>query len=193
MTQTPAQAGLVSGYRLVVPDGWFGIDLDPAWRERAVTALARRQFAGLDHAPHLRAQARDDLLARAADAYAAGGLEMFLSLEQIGGVPLPASLVIFVVPPPEGTRQSAASLATTLGGGGRQVSVVDLPAGRSVRSLQRGEPGNPDTASCGLEVFVPVPGGGGWLLLSFATPPGPLAMAMTQLFDAVCTTLRWEY
>lgn len=119
---------------------------------------------------------------------------MFLSLEQIVGIPLPASLVIFAVPPPEGTQQTAASLAALLGGG-RQVTVVDLPAGRSVRSVQRGRPygpSHPDAASCSLEVFVPVPGGGGWLLLSFATPFGPLAAAMTQLFDAICTTLRWE-
>jgi hypothetical protein len=193
--QPRAQVVPVSGYRLVVPDGWFAIDLDPAWRERAVAALARRQFAGLDNAPHLRVQARDDLLTRAADAYAAGGLEMFLSLEQIAGIPLPASLVIFAVPPPEGSQQTAASLAAVLGGSGRQVTVVDLPAGRSVRSVQRDGPdgtSHSDAASCSLEVFVPVPGGGGWLLLSFATPFGPLAVAMTRLFDAICTTLRWE-
>jgi hypothetical protein len=39
---------------------------------------------------------------------------------------------------------------------------------------------------------VPVPRGGGWLLLSFSAPLGPLAPAMTRLFDAICSTLRWD-
>ena len=39
---------------------------------------------------------------------------------------------------------------------------------------------------------MPVPHNGEWLLLSFATPVGPLVPALTKLFDAICTTLRWD-
>jgi hypothetical protein len=88
------QDGSVSGYRLVVPDGWFAVDLEPGPRERSVAALVKRQFAGTDNAPHLKAQARQQLLAQTQTAQAAGGLEMFLSLQQVAGVPLAASLVI---------------------------------------------------------------------------------------------------
>jgi len=88
-----------SGYRLVVPDGWFAIDLEPGRRERSVAALVKRQFAGIDNAPHLKAQAREQLLAQTLAAQAAGGLEMFLSLDPVAGIPLAASLVIFLVPP----------------------------------------------------------------------------------------------
>jgi hypothetical protein len=49
-----------------------------------------------------------------------------------------------------------------------------------------------ESASATLEVFVPVPGGGAWLLLSFSAPLGPLVPALTKLFDAICTTLRWD-
>ena len=188
---TGHQESTVSGYRLVVPDGWFAVDLEPGRMERSVAALVKRQFAGIDNAPHLRAQARQQLLAQTQAAQAAGGLEMFLSLQQVAGVPIAASLVIFLVPPPGPHGVAAADLARSLTGGERRVAVVDLPAGQAVRALGRLSP--PDgQESATLEVFVPVPHNGGWLLLSFATPLGPLVPALTKLFDAICTTLRWD-
>jgi hypothetical protein len=188
---TGHQESTVSGYRLVVPDGWFAVDLEPGRMERSVAALVKRQFAGIDNAPHLRAQARQQLLAQTQAAQAAGGLEMFLSLQQVAGVPIAASLVIFLVPPPGPHGVAAADLARSLTGGERRVAVVDLPAGQAVRALGRLSP--PDgQESATLEVFVPVPHNGGWLLLSFAAPLGPLVPALTKLFDAICTTLRWD-
>jgi hypothetical protein len=182
---------MVSGYRLVVPDGWFAVDLEPGRRERSVAALVKRQFAGIDNAPHLKEQARQELLVQTGAAQAAGGLEMFLSLQQVAGVPLAASLVIFLVPPPGAQVATVQELAGSLAGAERQAVVVDLPAGQAVRVL--GHNSSPDeSASATLEVFVPVPHGGEWLLLSFATPLGPLAPALTKLFDAICMTLRWD-
>jgi hypothetical protein len=186
-----APDGDVSGYRLVVPDGWFPVDLEPGRMERSVAALVKRQFAGIDNAPHLKAQARQQLLAQAEAAQAAGGLEMFLSLQQVAGVPLPASLVIFLVPPPGPQAVTAQELARSLAGDERRATVVILPAGQAVRvPVRPSSPGEPESAT--LEVFVPVPHNGEWLLLSFATPLGPLAPALTKLFDAICTTLRWD-
>ena len=184
--------GPISGYRLVLPNGWFAVDLEPGLMERSVAALVKRQFAGTDNAPHLKAQARQQLLAQTQAAQAAGGLEMFLSLQQVAGVPLAASLVIFLVPPPGTEAVTAADLARSLARDERRVTVADLPAGQAVRVLRRtGTEDGPATAT--LEVFVPVPHNGEWLLLSFATPLGPLAPALTKLFDAICTTLRWDH
>jgi hypothetical protein len=186
------QESAVSGYRIVAPDGWFAVDLEPGRMERSVAALVKRQFAGIDNAPLLKAQARQQLLAQTQAAQAAGGLEMFLSLQQVAGVPIAASLVIFLVPTP-GQVVTAADLARSLDTGDeRRVTVVDLPVGQAVRVFRR--TGTEDgSASATLEVFVPVPHNGEWLLLSFATPLGPLAPALTKLFDAICTTLRWDY
>jgi hypothetical protein len=198
-----------AAYRLVVPDGWFVIDLEPGRRERSIAALVERQFAGIDNVPHLKAQARQETLAKAESAYSAGGVEMFLSLQQIAGIPVAASLVIFLVPPPATGAVTAEELAATLAGDEGQVSVVDLPAGTSVRLLRRagsdgldgfdgsaGRDGSAafdrDAASATLEVFAPVPDSGWWLLLSFAAPIGPLAPALTKLFDAISMTLRWD-
>jgi hypothetical protein len=191
-TQLAAQArgGPAAGYRLVIPGGWFAVDLNPGRRERAVAALVERQFAALDNAPHLKAQARQELLARAQAGYETGGLEMFLSTQQVAGIPLAASLVIFLVPPPASGAVTAEALAGSLAGEERQVKVADLPAGTAVRVLRRTESADGTTAT--LEVFVPVPRGGGWLLLAFSAPLGPLAPAMTRLFDAIAATLRWD-
>lgn len=180
-----------ASYRLVVPEQWFMIDLEPGRRERPVAALIERQFAGIDNAPHLKAQARQETLDKAEAAYAAGGLEMFMSLQQIAGIPIAASLVTFAVPPPTTGALAAEDLAATLAGEERQVTVVDLPAGRSVRVLRRDGSAD-EAASATLEVFAPVPGSGSWLLLSFAAPIGPLVPALTKLFDAICMTLRWN-
>lgn len=81
--------------------------------------------------------------------------------------------------------------AIGLAGGDRDVTLVDLSAGRSVRV--RRYSGSPDAPESMLqEVFVPVPGSGRWLLLAFAAPFGPLVQALTKLFDAICATLRWD-
>ncbi|MGH3249825.1 MAG: hypothetical protein ACRDOI_26995, partial [Trebonia sp.] len=124
-------------------------------------------------------------------AHGAGGLEMFLSLQHVAGVPLPASLAIFLVPPDDTRAVAADRLAQALDGEDRQITLIDLPAGRAVRVLRSsGSADEPESTI--QEVFVPVPGGGWWLLLTFATPLGPLVPAMTKLFDAICTTLRWD-
>jgi hypothetical protein len=181
----------VSGYRLVVPADWHAVDLDPAGRQQSVAALVNRQFAGADNAPHLKAQAKRELLARAVATRAAGGVELYLSLQQISGVPVPASLAIFLVPPDNGRTVTADQFAQILANDDRQVTLVDLPAGRSVRVLRSGSTAEAQGSAI-HEVFVPVPDNGHWLLLAFATPIGPLARPLSGLFDAIAATLRWD-
>jgi len=181
----------VTGYRLVVPADWHGINLEPARREQSVSALVGRQFAGADNAPHLKAQAKRALLARAAATHEAGGTELFLSMQRVAGVPIPASLAIFLLPPDDGRTVAANQLAQVLAGPERQVTILDLPAGQSVRVLRSHAPADePDSAI--QEVFVPVPDSAWWLLLAFATSAGPLVRPLTSLFDAICATLRWD-
>jgi hypothetical protein len=207
----------VTGYTLVVPDGWFSVKLEAGRLERAVARLVDRQFAGVDNAPHLKAQARQELVARGEAARKSGGVETFLSLMQVGGLPIAASLTTYLVPAAAG-QVGPDDLVGALARDGGEVTVVDLPAGRAVRILRDSAPpadwtvaaqratsgwdapgpaGAQDLAqalaSREVQVFVPVPGGGGaWLLLAFAAPLGPLAPAMSKLFDAISQTLRWS-
>ena len=181
----------VSGYRLVVPADWHGIDLDPDDRGRSVAALIDRQFAGTYSAPRLKSEARRELLARAAAAHAAGGVELYLSLQRISGIPVPASLAIFLLPPDDDRAIAAGRLAQVLSVAEQQVSVVDLPAGQAVRMLHSQATAG-KRGSAIHEIFVPVPDSGWWLLLAFATPIGPLSRPLSSLFDAIATTLRWD-
>jgi hypothetical protein len=185
-------------YRLLVPDGWFRISLEPGDREQAITALVGRQFRGMDNVPHLKEQARRSLRRAADGAYANGGIEMYVSLQAVAGIPLSASLVITLTPP-HNDQQAAVTperLASSLTGDGREVTIVDLHAGPAVRVLWQENLGTTaggpaDHPSTSLDVHVPVPESTSYLILSFRTPLTALAGPMTGLFDSIASTLRW--
>lgn len=189
------QEGLPSApawYRLLVPEGWWAIDLDPARAEANVTALVDRQWRGIDDAPHLKAEARASLLRQAEDAADAGGLQLYLSVGTLGGIPLSASLLVSAVP--LASADELAELAELGRTRGRDVTQVDLPAGPGLRTLWRQPPGDDDPSglvtTC-LDVHLTVPGAPLVLVLQFRTPMEPLADALVEVFDAVAGTLRW--
>lgn len=180
-------------YQILVPDGWFRISLGGADRYKAITTLVNRQFRGIDTVPDLKKETRQALRRTADSAYASGGIEMYVSLQTAGGFPLPASLVVMLTPPHENPVAivTPQRLAGTLASPGRDVSVTDLPAGTAVRVRHRDtlNGGNPGPAQ--LDIHVPVPGSGSYLILAFSTPLNPLADPMTELFDTIASTLRW--
>jgi hypothetical protein len=67
---------------------------------------------------------------------------------------------------------------------GGQVTLADLPVGRAIRVCRRAE-------AVILDLHVPVPDSGAYLILSFSTPLNVLADAMIILFDSIASTLRW--
>lgn len=181
-----------TGYRLVLPEGWWAIDLDPARTEANVAALLEQQWRGVDDAPHLKAEARASLLRQARDAADAGGLQLFLSVGTVGGIPLSASLLVSSVP-----LASADELTVLAGAGrgqGRAVTQAGLPAGPALRSLWRQPPSDDDPSglvtTC-LDVHVAVPHAPRVLVLQFRTPVEPLAEVLLEVFDAITGTLRW--
>ena len=99
---SPIETAPPTDYRIAVPDGWERIVLEPAtWNDR-IAAIVERQFKGVDNAPHLKAQLRDQLRAQAEAGRANGGLELYLSLMQLGNVPLPGGLLVSLIPPQPG-------------------------------------------------------------------------------------------
>lgn len=175
-----------SDYQLTVPEGWARVDLQPGVREPALARLVDQQFCGLDNAQQLKRQVRDQFLRVAQYAYGNGGLELYVSLQTAAGLPLPASLVVTLSPPPdkETLRITPDRLAQALAADGGQVTVTELPAGPAVRVRRR-------TEATTLDVHVAVPESGAYLLLSFSTPLDALADAMVDLFDSIASTLRW--
>ncbi|WP_329471894.1 hypothetical protein OIE75_21925 [Streptomyces sp. NBC_01723] len=189
-------------YRLLLPDGWFRILLDPDMRNRSVDALVERQFHGIDNAPHLKEELRSDLQRRAAKAYRSGGIELYLSLQEAGPFTVPASLLVTLAPlrhaeplPPEDLARALAAEAEP--GETPEVSVEELAAGVAVRVRRRTQQPSADSdasaehASVSVEYHVPVPGTAAFLLLTFSTPLEPIADAMAGLFDAIAGSLTW--
>lgn len=186
-------------YQLLLPEGWFRITLEPTRRQASIDALVERQFKGLDDAPHLKWQAQDDLLKRAIEAERNGGIELYLSLQQAGGLTIPASLLVSLVPSSQHGGISVQELAEYLLGNApkeQQVATGKLPAGEAVRTRLRTVPpqedpsGNP-LPTTALDYYIRIPRSEAYLLLSFSTPLDPLADTLVELFDAVAGSLTW--
>jgi hypothetical protein len=185
-------------YLLVLPEDWLRIDLMPGGREPAIARLVDRQFRGIDNAPHLKRQARDSLLRTAQNAYGNGGIEMYVSLQTAAGFPLSASLVVTLVPPHqnEAVSVSLKRLARSLSENGAAVTITNFASGPAVRVQRRTQPSSESNSGyrsrvTSLDIHLPVPDSGAYLILSFSTPLAPLADAMVGLFDTIAGTLRW--
>ncbi|MFF5102117.1 hypothetical protein [Streptomyces sp. NPDC000134] len=194
-----------SDYRLLLPEGWFRVHIEPQQRVRSVEALVNRQFEGTDSAPHIKQRLRQELLTQAEAAYEEGGIELYISLQRAGALTVPASLLVSLVPPlPGGSVPTVSNLASRYSENvDADVSEVELPAGTALRVRRStGEPGHPapmGAAGSSAEALpsvtvsyqMPVPGTGGHLLLTFSSPLVRIADAMTELFDAVAGSLTW--
>lgn len=185
-TGTAAASGLPAGvprdYAITVPDSWALIPLRPVDREKAISALVRRRFAGPQGAPGVKAALRRHLTDLAEAAWQAGGIEFYLSLMTAGPLPVPASLLVTLVPPPPTGPLEVAAMALEARKHNRSVALVQAPAGTGVRA---------QASATDISFAFAVPGSGAWLLLAFSGPGGPLAPAMGGLFDAIAGTLRW--
>jgi hypothetical protein len=187
-----------SDYRLAVPDGWQRILLDPDRWSRRIDNLVADCFRGVDDQPHLRRQMADEMKDRAAAAHANGGVEMYLSLAEAGGVPLPAGLVVTVVAPEPGgpALPQLERIGVARGAEGADVSMVDLPAGPALRHHYRDLPRENDPTGnkmpvTHLDFELAIPNSPLHLLLSFSTSMDPLADVLVELFDTIASTLQW--
>jgi len=182
----PAPPGLPPGvprdYAITVPDTWVLIPLQPRCREKAVSALIRRQFAGITGAAGVRAALRRHLTDLTEAAWQTGGIEFYLSLMTVGPLPVQASLLVTLIPPPPPGPLPLEAVALDAKKRNRSVSFMRAPAGTGVRT---------QGSAADISFYFSVPGSGAWLLLAFSGPDGPLAPVMADLFDAIAATLRW--
>lgn len=187
-----------SDYRLAVPEGWERILLDPDHWGGRIDRLVARSFRGVDDQPHLRRQIAGEMKDRAAAAHANGGVEMYLSLADVGGVPVPAGLVVTVVAPEPGgpALPELEAIGVARGAEGADVRMVDLPAGPALRHRYRELPRENDPMGnklpvTHLDLEIAIPNSPLHLLLSFSTSMDPLADVLVELFDTIASTLQW--
>ena len=186
LLNAPPPVGLPHGtprdYAITVPDTWVLIPLEPGRRVKAISALIRRQFAGIPSSATARAALRRHFTDLAEAAWQTGGIELYLSLMTAGPLPIQASLLVTLIPPPPSGPLPVQAVALEAKKRNRSVSFVQAPAGTGVRT---------QGSATDISFYFAVPGSGAWLLLSFSAPQGPLAVVMADLFDAVAGTLRW--
>lgn len=192
----PATVAAPSDYRLMVPAGWTRIALDPEVWPRRIAALVEDRFRGVDNAPHLKAQMREEMAQRAKEAWAGGGVELYLASMVIAGVPVASSLLVTLLPyGPDANKQPLEEIALALAASGENVTMTQLPAGFALahRYATDPAPGSGSTYSdTHYDVTVDVPGTDSRLLLSFSTPVEPLADALVELFESIAYSLTWR-
>ncbi|MGW4908156.1 hypothetical protein [Streptomyces sp. NPDC004270] len=181
-------------FGLITPEDWYRIPLQPPdRREASVSALIRRQFAGVDDQPVLRRKTEEQLRGAAEAGAERGGLALYLSFLEAVGIPLSASLLVSHLHEKFDSLDAVAALS-----GSGEVEPVTLPAaGRAARLLRRER--TKESRRLGsefqdtiVEYFVPIPDRDEGLMLTFSTPLEPIADGMVELFDAVAATLRWR-
>jgi hypothetical protein len=192
---TPAKPGKPAPvFGLITPEDWYRIPLQPQdQRNASVSALIKRQFAGLDDQPVLRRKAEKDLLGVTEAGAERGGVVLYLSFLKAGGIPLSASLLVSRLYENFDGLDAVAALT-----GSGTVELVKLPAGGQAARRQRRQQ-TKESRRLGSEFedtivdyFVPVPDRDEVLMMTFSTPLEPIADAMVGLFDAVAGTLRWQ-
>jgi hypothetical protein len=198
-------------YHLLLPAGWARVQLDDRVDERVVTIaeVQVRDLRAQDREPARRALVRV-LRTAVREAADAGSTDLLLSLGAVNGVRVAASCLVTYLPA-RGLGLDA--VHTELAGEGGDVSIVAVAGARAVRRQVRRDVPYDEAGARALAVeagfaaddvarlrpgtvaevgyFVPLPGSGDLLAFTFSTPQPELADALTTLFDAIMSTMRW--
>jgi hypothetical protein len=198
-----APAPVVRDFTMLLPPGWARIPLDGRTPARVKALVSER----LSAAPAAQRQALRTALTREitdtlATAARHGGLDVFLSLDPVAGLPVPASALVTHLEARDDDPLAALFERLAAGGDGVEVLEIDVVEVAGAPAVRRRARRREEVAPAGdlpggvlhvtqLEYLVPVPGGGGALVLAFSTPIERLGPALVELFDVMATSLRW--
>ncbi|MFF7900281.1 hypothetical protein ACIP4X_10440 [Streptomyces sp. NPDC088817] len=138
---------------------------------------------------------------RVEDARKADGLDLYLPVELMHGISVPASILVSEtrLTGVEGLDPQEAALLMAGSEDGREVVDLDgAPAVRAERTAQPDPESGIEFPSRRVDYQVPVPGQPWrWLTVAFSTVgaedvDGELSLLLVDLFDAVMTTFRWR-
>ncbi|WP_282704216.1 hypothetical protein [Streptomyces sp. CC219B] len=191
-----------TSYSLVLPPGWRQIPLRHG-TESALKRILDQAFENLprDEVFTYRRGLEGNLWQRVREARKADGLDLYLPVELMHGISVPASILVSETRMPSAEDVDPAELALFMASSGDGREVVDLDGAAAVRA-ERTEQADPDRGvqfpSRRVDYQVPVPGQPSrWLTVAFSTVgaedvDGELSLLLVDLFDAVMTTFRWR-
>lgn len=196
-----APADVVRDFSMLLPPGWARLPLDSRVPLRARSLVAERVSAvPPQRREDLRARLTRELTAVLESAARQGGTDVLLSVDPVAGRPVPAScLVTHLEGEGRGVLDALVATLAARPDAVRELGTVQVAGKSAVRRLttrrervpaEAGAPGGVLTVTQ-LDYFVPLPGGGGLLVLTFSTPIEQLAPPLVALFDAMAGSLRW--
>ncbi|MCK6209433.1 hypothetical protein KZX45_02615 [Georgenia sp. EYE_87] len=197
-------SGHTTGFSIVVPPGWVRIPVGKGSRQ-AVTAVLDRTFAGIEdpRVAGLRRQLQTAITRQVRAAAAQSGVELYLPVERVHGVTVPASAIVSLprLEPAEDPADVLLAVVARRPG----AEVVEIGGAPAVRTLEHlagsgavgvGEEGAP--ARRQLTYYLAEAGAGArYAVVSASILEGPddggaaVADAVTELIDAMLTTFRW--
>ncbi|MFG3319886.1 hypothetical protein ACGF3J_17780 [Streptomyces sp. NPDC048171] len=197
-----------SGFNLVPPPGWDTIPLQSGTKD-AIQRIVRTSVSQLpagfpkDDIPKARMQLVKELKQAARKARDSNGLTLYLPVERMHGMLIPASFIASepLASPTGGTKPE--SVLVDLARGAEEASARELDGTAAVRTLRK-LPAAPDRGveapSWRVQYTVPIPHSSPakWLTFSFSTLVAPdmdteFTETLVELFDAVMTTFRWSH
>lgn len=198
MTETVTAHGGTArgGLGFVLPPDWRVLEVgDEDALRRQIHSLVLRQVGRREEDATARARLRRQLHDAAEQAARAGGVHMALSLMEVAGVPVPASLTTYHLDP------AVTSLSAVVEGAahdGRVVEVVDGPLGsmgRCVGVFRPERPGEDDDAAGAVpqvraDYWIDAGPRLGITLLAFSSPLVDLTDAMAELFESIVSTVH---
>ena len=196
-----------TGYAIVLPPGWRGIPVRQGTAE-AIRKILDEVFGrlGKGHSRDALVRHRIDLQRRltamADRARENSGSDLYLPIEYVHGVTVPASFVVSEGPAGAAEPGDPAEVVAYLlsGTDGATEVVIDGAIGVRTARAAAAEPGTEvPFASRRVDYALAMPGRPGqWLMAVFSTlgngdPDGEYARILVELFDAMMSTFRWTW
>ncbi len=197
-----------SGFNIVPPPGWDTVPLRNGTSE-AVQRIVGKSVSQLpagfpkDDIPKARLRLTRELKQTVRQARKSNGLTLYLPVERMHGIIIPASFVASEPLAASTGEVAPEAVLRDLARDAEDASVREVDGTAAIRTLRR-LPADPEN---GVEVptwrvqyTVPIPHSvpAQWLTFSFSTLIAPdmgteFAEILVELFDAVMTTFRWSY
>ncbi len=193
-------------FSLRIPETWFEFDVWRSTRTGDLTRLVDQRLGEMPELRPYRSVILRGLRELAEDAERRGAVYCAAAADEVGddGRML-ASLMVFstegMPEPGLNTVEAIAAQITTVphtdsSPDWREVSIVDLAAGRAVRvrgvATATSTDGAQTLSVLSMHTLIPVPGGDGVLSVVLTSPQLSLSDGLFELFDAVSATLSWE-